>query len=117
MPRRSARSRPGAGREVLGPAIEDTAQRLDRAEAQVLAGIRSGSFVANTAPLFELRIELTGIAQQAVSLELQSGGGRNFLLEPGRDFARRWREAAFVPLITPSLVQLQGVLAAARKAA
>ena len=50
-------------------------------------------------------------------LSLQAGGGRNFLQEPGRDFARRWREAAFVPLITPSLVQLQGVLAAAKKAA
>ena len=107
----------GAGRDVLGPAIEDAARRLDHAQAQVVAGIRSGGFVANTAPLFELRIELAGIAQEAVSLELQAGGGRNFLQEPGRDFARRWREAAFVPLITPSLVQLQGVLAAAKKAA
>ena len=112
-----ARTCGGAGREVLGPSIEDTAQRLDRAESQMLAGIRSGSFVAKTAPLFELRIALAGLAQEAVSLELQAGGGRNFLQEPGRDFARRWREAAFVPLITPSLVQLQGVLAAAKKAA
>lgn len=112
-----ARKCGGAGREVLGPVIEDAAQRLDRAEAQVLAGIRSGGFTANTAPLFELRIELAGIAQGAVSLELQAGGGRNFLREPGRGFARRWREAAFIPLITPSLVQLRAVLATAKKAA
>lgn len=107
----------GAGRAILGPALNDTAQRLNRAEAQVQAGLRSGSFAANTAPLFELRIELAEIAQEAVGLELQAGGGRNFLRQPGRDFARRWREAAFIPLITPSLVQLRAVLAAARQAA
>lgn len=107
----------GAGREILGPTLAEVTQRLNRAEAQVLAGLRSDSFVANTAALFELRIELAEIAQEAVTLELQAGGGRNFLREPGRDFARRWREAAFIPLITPSLVQLRASLAAARKAA
>lgn len=107
----------GAGREVLASSLSETAQRLASAEAQVFAGMRSGSFVANPALLFKLRIELAGIAQDAVSLELQAGGGRNFLREPGRDFARRWREAAFVPLITPSLVQLRGVLAKTTKAA
>lgn len=112
-----ARKCSGAGRAVLGSSIEETAQRIDRAEAQVLAGIGSGSFAADTAPLFRLRIELAELAQEAVSLELQAGGGRNFLEGSGRDFARRWREAAFVPLITPSLVQLRSVLAAASRAA
>lgn len=107
----------GAGRGVLAPSLADAARRLDRAEAQVFAGIRGGSFAAHIAPLFELRIELAELAQEAVGLELQSGGGRNFLREPGRDFARRWREAAFIPLITPSLVQLRAALAAAKKAA
>ena len=112
-----ARACGGAGREVLGPSIDQTTQDLARAEARLLAGIRSGSFAAHAAPLFELRIELAEIAQAAVSLELQAGGGRNFLREPGRDFARRWREAAFIPLITPSIVQLRQVLTAAGKAA
>lgn len=112
-----ARACTGAGRAVLGPAIDETAQRLARAEAQLLAGVRRGSFVAGSAALFGLRIELAGIAQEAVSLELQAGGGRNYLRGPGQGFARRWREAAFIPLVTPSIVQLRQVLGAAGQAA
>ena len=51
---------------------------------------------------------------EAVALELQAAGGRAYLREPGRDFARRSREAAFIPVITPSLVQLRSALEAAR---
>jgi hypothetical protein len=34
----------------------------------------------------------------------------------GDDFARRWREVAFLPLVTPSLVQLKAALAAHQQA-
>lgn len=112
-----ARKRSGAGRDILGPSIDATAQQLAQAEAQIFAGIGNGSFAANIVPLFELRIQLSELAQAAVSLELQVGGGRNFLRDAGRDFARRWREAAFIPLITPSIVQLQTTLAESRKVA
>jgi hypothetical protein len=60
--------------------------------------------------LFELRIALAEIVSAAVALELQAAGGRAYLTEPGRDFGRRWREAAFIPVMTPSLVQLRTVL-------
>ncbi len=40
-----------------------------------------------------------------------ASGGRAYLSGPGRDFARRWREAAFIPVITPSIVQLKTALA------
>jgi heme oxygenase len=48
---------------------------------------------------------------EAVGLELQASGGRAYLTGPGEGFAHRWREAAFIPVITPSLVQLHAALA------
>lgn len=107
----------GAGRDILTPSIEETDGRLRDIEAQLFAGLRSGAFVARPVPLFELRIELAEVVADAVALELQAAGGRCYLHEPGRAFARRWRESAFIPLITPSLVQLRKVLVAAKKAA
>lgn len=107
----------GTGRGVLAAPLDELRARLDAAETALLAGVRSRKFEANPVPLFELRIELAEIAAEAVSLELQAAGGRAYLTQPGRDFARRWREAAFIPIITPSLVQLRTVLAQKRNAA
>ncbi len=107
----------GSGRGVLAQPIGDVRSRLDRAENRLHAGLRSREFEANAIPLFELRIELAEIVEEAVSLELQASGGRAFLAEPGRDFARRWREAAFIPIVTPSLVQLKAALQKTRAAA
>lgn len=107
----------GSGRGVLGEPLLSTRQRLDRAEARLHAGLRSRLFEADAASLFRLRIELADIVAEAISLELQAAGGRAYLAGPGRDFARRWREAAFIPLITPSLVQLRTALLDERKSA
>lgn len=107
----------GAGRDVLEEPVTDLQHRLGRAQARLVAGLRSHEFEADAASLFELRIRLAEIAAEAVSLELQASGGKAYLAGPGRDFARRWREAAFVPLITPSLVQLKTALKQQRQAA
>ncbi|MFP9005604.1 acyl-CoA dehydrogenase, partial [Pseudomonas aeruginosa] len=40
----------------------------------------------------------------------QARAGTATRVEPGAGFARRWREAAFVPIVTPSLVQLRAEL-------
>ena len=61
--------------------------------------------------MFRLRIALADVVQQAALLELQASGGRAYLLDHDPGFARRWREAAFVPIVTPSLTQLQAALA------
>lgn len=97
----------GSGRNVLAEPLLDVASRLDRAESRLFAGLRSRKFEIDAVSLFELRITLADIVAQAVSLELQATGGRAYLAGPGRDFARRWRESAFIPLITPSLTQLK----------
>ncbi|MNN12934.1 hypothetical protein D3C81_1259460 [compost metagenome] len=60
--------------------------------------------------MFRLRIALAQSAAEAVQLELQASGGKAYLSEHGSGFARRWRESAFVPIVTPSLVQLRAEL-------
>jgi alkylation response protein AidB-like acyl-CoA dehydrogenase len=97
-------------RVVLAEPLLETEQQLDHAEKCLFAGLRSRSFEADAAPLFELRLALAEIVSAALSLELQAAGGRAYLVESGRGFARRWREAAFIPVITPSLVQLKTAL-------
>ena len=97
----------GAGRNVLAAPLLDARRRLGEAEARLYEGLRSRGFEADAVPLFRLRILLAEIVSEAVFLELQASGGRAYLTGPGRDFARRWREAAIIPLVTPSLTQLK----------
>lgn len=61
--------------------------------------------VAQTRQLFQLRIDLTRLAVAAVHLELEAKGGAAYLKPSGT--ARRLREVAFLPVLTPSLVQLE----------
>ena len=102
----------GAGRHILRDPIAELTARLAATVNEMAAGLRCGAFVTAVARLFELRIALAEIAHEAAALELQAAGGRAYLTGPGAGFARRWREAAFVPIITPSLVQLRAALAA-----
>lgn len=107
----------GSGRSVLAEPLLDAARRLDRAEARLFEGLRSRRFETDAVTLFQLRIVFAEIVADAVSLELQAAGGRAYLAGPGRDFARRWREAAFIPLITPSLTQLKTAILSQEKEA
>ncbi|SDV48054.1 acyl-CoA dehydrogenase family protein [Chitinasiproducens palmae] len=100
-----------AAEGVLRETVDALRGRLDSVVAALYAGIADGSFASNAVPLFEQRIALAGIAQEAVEAELQASGGRGYLRESGADFARRWREAAFLPIVTPSLLQLRTELA------
>jgi len=70
----------------------------------------SARFERLPAQLFSLRIHLAEIAAEAVQLELSAFGGRAYLSQPGQGFQRRLREVAFIPIITPSLVQLKTAL-------
>lgn len=100
----------GSGCRVLSEPIAELKQRLDCTQMRLVAGLRSREFETDAPSLFELRITLVEIVTEAVSLELQAAGGRAYLVGPGNGSARRWREAAFTPLITPSLVQLKSAL-------
>lgn len=102
----------GAGRSVLSPEIDALSQRLAYETQRLLSGVRQSNFQADPAALFRIRIALADIVAEAVRLELQAGGGACYLSPQGDHFARRWREAAFIPVVTPSLVQLKAALAA-----
>lgn len=106
-----ARAAIGAGRSILTDPVNEVSVRLAGQAGALAAGLKSGTFRTNAAPLFRIRIALAEIVAEAISLELQASGGRAYLASYGSGFARRYREAAFVPVITPSLVQLRVALA------
>lgn len=100
-----------SGRSVLRKSIAHNEGFLEQAERDLFEGLRNNTFRTNPAALFRIRLTLADIVVQALGLELQASGGRAYLSGPGRDFARRWREAAFIPVVTPSVVQLRTALA------
>jgi alkylation response protein AidB-like acyl-CoA dehydrogenase len=102
-------SQRSAGR-ILLPAIHALKESLSLHRDQLLNGLNKGTFVSDPRKLFDLRIALADIVRDALQLELEASGGRAYLQDQNRDFIRRWRESAFIPLITPSLVQLRGEL-------
>lgn len=99
----------GGRTSLLEPLLEQR-RRLEQAVSELKSGLLDGRFLANPAALFRLRITLADSAANAVSLELQASGGKAFLKEYGSGFVRRWRESAFIPIVTPSLVQLRAEL-------
>ncbi|MFC7736692.1 acyl-CoA dehydrogenase family protein [Roseomonas sp. GCM10028921] len=101
----------GAARHVLREPVADLRAGLAARERALREGLRDGRFAADAPSLFGIRIALAGIVAEASGLELQASGGRAYLTGPGEGFARRWREAAFIPVITPSLVHLRAALA------
>ena len=104
------------GRDMLCAPCDDLDVRLRAQENLLYEGLRNGQFVQKAAALFAIRIALADIAADAMQLELQSSGGKAYLSKPGEGCQRRLREVAFIPLITPSIVQLKTVLHAQKPA-
>jgi alkylation response protein AidB-like acyl-CoA dehydrogenase len=94
-------------RDVLAQPVIELEAALRAAEAALRDGLNSNRFIEHPAQLFRLRIRLAEIAADALQLELYAAGGRAYLSGPGEGFQRRQREAAFLPIITPSIVQLK----------
>lgn len=107
---RAAGLRTGLGRHVLRAHLAQAQQALDATTQALLDGLEQGRFGAAPHDLFGLRLRLNEIVQQAVQLELQASGGRAYHRDQPGGFARRWREAAFIPIVTPSVTQLLGEL-------
>lgn len=108
---RSAGAQAKAAHALVIPRIDATSGELETLAAELRAGLAGGHFTTRAAALFRIRIRLAGIVQTALGLELDATGGRAYLNAHNAGFARRWLEAAFIPVITPSLTQLQGELA------
>lgn len=97
-------------RSILREPLLELRGQLEQNVDVLKQGLLSGGFLSQPAALFRVRIALAEAAAQAVQLELQASGGKAYLSEHGSGFARRWRESAFVPIVTPSLVQLRAEL-------
>ena len=100
----------GAAREVLRPRIDGAWQQLQQLSQDLYQGLDAGQFENEAAVLFRLRLQLAALVQEAIQLELQGSGGRAYLRSHLPDFGRRLQESAFIPVVTPSLTQLQGEL-------
>ena len=103
----AAQSRCSSSRGVLQDELDAVSGALRQLTGALLDGLGDGVFVADAALLFRLRIALAEQVQRAVQLELQASGGRAYLVDAKFGFARRLQESAFVPVITPSVTQLQ----------
>ena len=100
----------GAARPVLQVPIDEATANLADAVAALESGLDDGRFITQAPALFRLRIRLAQLVQEAVQLELQASGGRGYHRDQPLQIARRWRESAFIPIVTPSLTQLEGEL-------
>lgn len=100
----------GTPRSQLAKQIKQLKKELEINVDELLTGIGDGLFLTDVRPLFRLRLRMANIVQEALMLELQSLGGNAYLLNCQKGFARRWREGAFIPVLTPSVTQLQAAL-------
>ncbi|MCO7573575.1 acyl-CoA/acyl-ACP dehydrogenase [Pseudomonas chlororaphis] len=97
-------------RSILQEPLQEQRQHLEQTVDELKSGLLDGRFLGQPGALFRVRIALAEATANAVQLELQASGGKAYLSEFGSGFARRWRESAFVPIVTPSLVQLRAEL-------
>ena len=105
-----AQGRPGSNRGVLTGPIERLTAELADIETRLLSDLVGPLFIEQPVLLFRLRIRLAEIVNQSVQLELSAAGGKAYLSGPGEGYQRRLRESAFIPVVTPSLVQLKTVV-------
>ncbi len=98
------------GRNVLLGDIGKLSAERRCLETALLEGLRDDRFVRDPGSLFRIRIKLADIVAQAIQFELFVSGGSAYLTKSGKVFQRRSREAAFIPIITPSIVQLRTAL-------
>ncbi len=92
---------------VLRADYQSAQQHYETLSNRLFTGLACGQFQSEPRQLFMLRIALIELTQQIIQTELMTKGGRAYLSPAGDHFARRWRESAFLPLVTPGIVQLR----------
>lgn len=108
---RAARRAPGGAQPLLSGELAALEAATQDVEAALIAGLDEGRLRERPRELLQLRLRMVDMAADAVRLELQALGGRALLGSEGRDFGRRSREAAFLNVVTPTVVQLRNDLA------
>jgi alkylation response protein AidB-like acyl-CoA dehydrogenase len=103
-----------AARDAVSDETAELSHELDLLSGRLFDGVEHGTFLSVPTALFEVRIKLAALVDAAVRLEVLSAGGRGYLRGQGGS-PRRTREAAFIPIVTPSIVQLKTQLAQHRR--
>ncbi|MFC3931423.1 acyl-CoA dehydrogenase family protein [Streptococcus dentapri] len=99
-------------RLVLKDEYEAVQAGLNRIQTDLYTGLEDNDyFIHHPRELFQLRIDIVDVVTNALLLELQSSGGRAYFKNSSSGFARRWKEGAFLPIVSPSAVQLRHILA------
>ncbi len=99
-------------RGILKEEWQHQVEQLDDIRHSLYQGLSEESyFVRNPRELFQLRIDIVDVVAQSLLLELQAGGGRGYFSKSTSGFIRRWNEGAFLPIVSPSAVQLRHILA------
>jgi alkylation response protein AidB-like acyl-CoA dehydrogenase len=93
--------------DLVDDEVDAIQQQLNEHLNALFAGLASGQFVTQARALFEIRIGLSELTQQAIQLELCSTGGKCYLTPFEDGFTRRLKESAFIPIVTPSVLQLK----------
>lgn len=96
--------------DYLLPVLNTLEHSYQSLSQRLLYGLNENHFSQQATNLFQLRIDLADLVQKAANLELEASGGGAYLLDYATGFARRWHEAAFIPVVTPSVSQLRGEL-------
>jgi alkylation response protein AidB-like acyl-CoA dehydrogenase len=100
-------------RSILLHELHVLMRSVDDVWHELASGMDDGRLTERPMELLALRIRMVEVAAAAAQLELQALGGRAYLHGVDNGFARRWREAAFLPIVTPTVVQLKTQLAPA----
>lgn len=102
-----------SSRFVLEDEYHETLESLETIKKKLYEGLENPQyFIENTRELFQLRIDIVDVVAASLLLELQASGGRGYLKHSTSSFARRWNEGAFLPIVSPSAVQLRHILSA-----
>lgn len=112
---RSARGAIGASPSILLPEIGQLELALEAYWSALSERIDGDAFGGHAADLFAARREMVELAASASDLELQALGSRAYSRSAGQACMRRRREAAFLAIVTPSMVQLKTELARLRE--
>lgn len=100
-------------RSVLKEEWLEQKATLTSIRTQLFEGLHQKDyFVNHPRKLFELRIGIVDLVAQSLLLELQASGGSGYFQQSSSGFIRRWKEGAFLPIVSPSAVQLRHILRA-----
>lgn len=101
-----------SSRSVLEKEHAATRERLETIKKELYRGLDDvGYFIERPRELFRLRIDIVDVVTASLLLELQASGGRGYFKNSASSFSRRWKEGVFLPIVTPSAVQLRHILA------